>query len=42
MDAMHRLISYQAGPASVVRHITLMLVASLFFGWLSARRFRFQ
>jgi ABC-type multidrug transport system permease subunit len=42
MDAMHRLISYQTGPGSVIRHITLMFLASLLFGWLSARRFRFQ
>ncbi len=42
MDAMHRLISYQAGALSAAVHVVMLLVASLGFGWLATRTFRFQ
>lgn len=42
MDAMHRLISFQQAPSSVVPHVTALLVGTLVFGALAARRFRYQ
>jgi ABC-type Na+ efflux pump permease subunit len=42
MGAMHRLISYQAGPLSVLNHISLMLALSLILGLLASRKFRWQ
>jgi ABC-type Na+ efflux pump permease subunit len=42
MDAMHKLISFRSGPASVVPHVTALFVATVVVGWLAARRFRFQ
>jgi ABC-type multidrug transport system permease subunit len=42
MDALHKLVSFEAPPSSVVPHIAVMLVASLVVGWLAARTFRFQ
>ena len=42
MDALHRLISFQAGPASVLPHLAAMLSFAVIAGWVGARRFRFQ
>ena len=42
MDALHRLISFQAGPASVLPHLAAMLTLAVIAGWVGARRFRFQ
>ena len=42
MDALHRLISFQAGPASVLPHLAAMLTLAVTAGWVGARRFRFQ
>lgn len=42
MDALHRLISFQAGPLSAIPHVLVMLSAAAFLGWLSARSFRFE
>lgn len=42
MDAMHRLVSFQAGPASVLPHLAALAALSLIAGWIGARRFRFQ
>lgn len=41
MDALHKLISFQAGPASVVPNIALLVVATVVFGWLAVRRFSY-
>jgi ABC-type Na+ efflux pump permease subunit len=42
MDAMHKLISFQSGAASVLPHVAGLLAATLVVGWVAARRFRFQ
>ena len=42
MDALHRLISFQAGAAAAVPHVVALLAASLLVGWLAVRRFRYQ
>jgi ABC-type Na+ efflux pump permease subunit len=42
MDAMHRLISFQAGWAAAIPHVLALLTASVVIGYLAARRFRFQ
>ena len=42
MDAMHRLISFQAGAASAMPHVLGLLAASLLIGCVAARRFRFE
>jgi ABC-type multidrug transport system permease subunit len=42
MDALHRLISFQAGAASALPHAALLFTAALVVGWQAARRFRFQ
>jgi ABC-2 type transport system permease protein len=41
MDALHKLISFQAGPASVIPNIVMLLVAAAIFGWLAVRNFRY-
>jgi ABC-type Na+ efflux pump permease subunit len=42
MDALHRLISYQAGASSALIHVLLMFAASIAVARFTARRFRFQ
>jgi ABC-type multidrug transport system permease subunit len=42
MDAMHRLVSFQSGPASVLPHLAALAALALIAGWVGARRFRFQ
>jgi len=42
MDALHKLISFQSGAATVIPNIVMLLVAALFFGWLAVRRFRYE
>jgi hypothetical protein len=42
MDALHRLISFQAGAASALPHMALLFTAALVVGWQAARQFRFQ
>ena len=42
MDALHRLISFQAGPASVVGHLMLMAVGTVALLALGARVFRWD
>lgn len=42
MDALHKLISFQAGAASVVPNIVVLLIAAAVFGWLAVRRFRYE
>jgi ABC-type Na+ efflux pump permease subunit len=42
MDALHRLVSFGAGPTSVIPHLVVMLLATIVAGWLAARTFRFH
>jgi ABC-type multidrug transport system permease subunit len=42
MDALHKLISFGAGPASVVPHVAGMALAVAVLVWLSIRAFRFE
>ena len=42
MDAMHRLITFRSGAASALPHVLVLFAAALLFGWLAARRFRFE
>jgi ABC-type multidrug transport system permease subunit len=42
MDAMHRLISFQAGASSVILHVLALALAAMVFGALAVRAFRFQ
>ncbi len=42
MDALHKLISFQAGPESVIPNIVMLVVATIVFGWLAVRRFRYE
>jgi ABC-type multidrug transport system permease subunit len=42
MDAMHRLISFQAGAASAVPNLLALLAGSAIFGWIAKRTFRFE
>jgi len=42
MDALHKLISFQAGPGSVMINIAMLVVATLVFGWLAARSFSYE
>ncbi len=42
MDALHKLISFQAGAESVIANIVMLAASTLVFGWLAARRFRYE
>ena len=42
MDALHKLVSFQAGAASVIPNIIVLLLAAALFGWLAIRRFRYE
>ena len=42
MDAMHKLISFQAGPLSVLMNLGLLLILALIVGWLGSRQFKYQ
>ena len=42
MDALHKLISFQAVAASVIPNIAMLLFATMFFGGLAVRRFRYE
>ena len=42
MDALHKLISFQASPATVIPNIIVLLAATLLLGWLAVRRFRYE
>ncbi len=41
MDALHKLISFQAGPESVIPNIAMLVAAAAVFGWLAVRNFRY-
>jgi ABC-type multidrug transport system permease subunit len=42
MDALHRLVSFGQGPASVAWHLAILAAAALAAGSLAARTFRYQ
>ena len=42
MDALHKLISFQADPMTVVPNVLILVVAAAAFGVLAARRFEYQ
>jgi ABC-type multidrug transport system permease subunit len=42
MDALHKLVSFAAGPASVVPHVAGMAVAAALTFALAAKAFRYQ
>ena len=42
MDALHKLISFEAGAASAVPHVIAMVVGALLIGALAINRFRYQ
>ena len=42
MDAVHKLMSFGAPPASVIPHLAVMTLGALAAGYLVARSFRFQ
>ncbi|MDJ0710759.1 MAG: ABC transporter permease [Woeseiaceae bacterium] len=42
MDAMHKLISFQADPLTVVPNVLILVVAAGVFGALASRRFQYQ
>ncbi len=42
MDAMHKLISFQSGAASVVPQLLLLLAATAVIAMLAAKRFQYQ
>lgn len=42
MDALHKLISFQAGADSAIPNILLLLVAAAVFGGLAVRRMRYE
>jgi len=42
MDALHKLISFQAGASSVIPNIAMLLIATAVFGGLAVRRFRYE
>jgi ABC-2 type transport system permease protein len=42
MGAIHQLVSFQSGPASALAPLALLLGATVGFGWLAARTFRYH
>ncbi len=42
MDALHKLISFQAGAASAIPNVIMLLVAAAVFGWLAVRNFKYE
>ncbi len=42
MDALHKLISFGDGPASVLPHLGALLAATILAAWYASRRFRYE
>ena len=42
MDALHKLITFQAGASSVIPNVLLLVAAAIVFGMLAARQFRYE
>ena len=42
MDALHKLISFEAGAISAIPHVITLLVAALAVAALAVNRFRYE
>ena len=42
MDALHKLISFQAGAESAIPNVVMLVAAAAVFGWLAVRNFRYE
>jgi ABC-2 type transport system permease protein len=42
MDALHRLISFEAGAVSVIPHVVVLVLAAMLVGAFAVRRFRYE
>ena len=42
MDALHKLISFEAGAASAIPHVSILVVAAILIGVLATRQFRYE
>ena len=42
MDALHKLISFEAGWAAALPHLAALLIGATALGWAAARRFRYD
>jgi len=42
MDALHKLISFQAGAASVIPNVIVLLVGTLVVTMFAIRRFKYE
>ena len=42
MNALHKLISFQAGPMSVIPNVLLLIAGTVVLGVLAVRRFRYE
>jgi ABC-2 type transport system permease protein len=42
MDALHKLISFEAGPGRVVPHLLVLPAAAFAIGWAAVRFFRYE
>ena len=42
MDALHKLISFQAGAASVIPNVLVLVAASIVVAWLAIRNFKYS
>jgi hypothetical protein len=41
MDALHRLMSFQAGASAALPHLVALVVAAFAVGWIATRTFRY-
>jgi ABC-type multidrug transport system permease subunit len=41
MDALHRLMSFQAGAYAALPHLVALVVAAFVVGWIATRTFRY-
>jgi ABC-type multidrug transport system permease subunit len=41
MDALHRLMSFQAGASAALPHLVALVVAAFVVGWIATRTFRY-
>ncbi|MFQ5609777.1 MAG: hypothetical protein ACE5F8_05855 [Woeseiaceae bacterium] len=42
MDALHQLISFQSGAASVILNVAILIVATIAVGALAIRKFEYM
>jgi ABC-type multidrug transport system permease subunit len=42
MDALHKLISFQSGPVTVIPNLLILIGATAIFGWLAIRNFKYE